>query len=128
MKTRTVGALAVTMFAVSCAPYGNQPQPAQQANSLRKCFYLSQVNGYTYAGDNKIHVSLGPGETYEFKMLGPCPDLDYGENIALAPVGPGPICQGMDVELIVPSDIGPKRCPVEMIRKLENKPKQKAAE
>jgi hypothetical protein len=50
--------------------------------------------------------------------MGPCPDLDFAENIALDPATAGPICAGIDVDLIVPSNIGPQRCPVAMIRKL----------
>ena len=32
--------------------------------------------------------------------------------------GGGTICSGLDVDLIVPTPIGPQRCPVRMIRKL----------
>ena len=111
------------MLVVSCAPNADQPQAAQAASSGRDCFFLSQVSGYTHAGDNKIHVSVGPGRTYEFETLGICPDLRDAETLAFDPTGPGTICRGIDVDLIVPSTIGPRRCAVSMISRVEKKPK-----
>lgn len=126
MIVRITAALSAAALAASCTSYGDEPSSAPASDSARECFFLSEVSGYTYAGKNKIHVSTGPGEKYEFETLGSCPDLDYGESIGFDPVGPGTICRGIDVDLIVPSDIGPKRCPVAMIRKLprDEKPKR----
>lgn len=84
----------------------------------RECFFLSSVSGFSHAGRNQIYVHTGPRDTYLFRTLGPCPDLDFGESIGFDQTGGGTICHGIDVDLIVPSQIGPQRCPVDMIRKL----------
>lgn len=118
MTRYKIGLAALVAFTASCAPYAEKPA-ADAAGSPRDCFYLSQVTGYTYAGKNKIHVSVGPGRTYEFETLGLCPDLDDAETLAFDPAGAGTICRGIDVDLIVPSDIGPRRCAVSMIRRIE---------
>ena len=84
----------------------------------RECFQLAAVTGYSHARGNRVYVHAGPGDVYEFQTLGPCPHLGWSEAIALDPATAGPICTGLDVDLIVPSSIGPQRCPVSMIRKL----------
>ena len=80
------------------------------------------MSGYTHAGKNKIHVSVGPGRTYEFETLGMCPELRDAETLAFDPAGPGTICRGIDVDLIVPTTIGPRRCAVSMISRVEEEP------
>ncbi len=118
MIVRIAATAAVAMLAASCARHAGEPASAEMAGAKRDCFFLSQVSGYTYAGKNRIHVSTGPNETYEFETLGSCPDLNYSETLAFDQNGPGTICRGIDVDLVVPTPIGPRRCPVAMIRKL----------
>lgn len=117
IRIATMGAMA--LLTASCASNAEKPETAQASASARQCFQLAAVTGYTYAGNNKVHVSTGPGETWEFKTLGPCPDLDHAEHLGFDPTASGIICGGIDIDLIVPSDIGPRRCPVAMIRKLD---------
>ena len=95
---------------------------ADVSESERDCFFLSQVSGFNDAGRDTIHVNVGPSRTYEFKTFGACPQLDFSETIAFDQKGPGTICRGMDVDLIVPTSIGPRRCPVSMIRRLPEEP------
>lgn len=111
-------AFAISTLAASCAPYADEPETAQVETGKRDCFFASQISGYTHAGRNKIHVSTGPRSTYEFETLGICPELDDAETMGFDPVGPGTICRGIDIDLIVPTSIGPRRCAVSMIRKL----------
>ena len=96
---------------------------ASAASETRDCFFASQVNGFAYAGRtddgaDQIYVDTGPRDTYLFETFGRCPDLNFSETIAFDQNGPGTICSGLDVDLVVPSTIGPQRCPVRMIRKL----------
>jgi hypothetical protein len=109
-----VATAAVTL--VACAPVEEHRSAA--AAGPRECFQLAAVSGYSHARDDRLYVHTGPRETYLFRTMGPCPDLGFAENIALDPATAGPICAGIDVDLIVPSTIGPHRCPVAMIRKL----------
>lgn len=95
---------------------------AEPGEDGRDCFFLSQVSGFTDAGNDRINVSVGPKRTYEFKTFGSCPQLDFAQAIGFDQKGPGTICRGMDVDLIVPTSIGPQRCPVSMIRRLPEEP------
>ncbi|MBV1917524.1 MAG: hypothetical protein KUG65_05630 [Sphingomonadaceae bacterium] len=110
-------AASATLIA-GCAAYDSPPEQTASVDAKRDCFFLAQVNGFNSAGKDTIHVNVGPGRTYEFKTFGSCPDLGFSDSIAFDKKGPGTICRGMDVDLIVPSSIGPRRCPVSMIRRL----------
>lgn len=128
MIARLALAAAASALCASCAAYDTQPEQAASADAERDCFFLSQVSGYTHAGRDTIHVNVGPGRTYEFKTMGACPDLGYSEAIGFDKKGPGTICRGMDVDLIVPTSIGPQRCPVSMIRRLPAEAAEDVAE
>jgi len=96
---------------------------ASAASSGQSCFFPSEVNGFSPVRnkggpDNAIVVSVGANKSYLFQTLGPCPDIDWTETIGFDQDIPGQICSGIDVDLIVPSDIGPQRCAVRMIRPL----------
>ena len=124
-----VSALLATTLGVSlaaCTPQADAPASAAPASSTASastegsCFLASRVDGYTVTADNRVRVSTGPRQTYEFETLGSCPELRRNETIALDQTGSGTICQGIDVDLIVRTSIGLQRCPVKMIRRLES--------
>ncbi len=113
----------VTLLAGCAAGYsGTGSSASTDAGEERDCFFLSQVSGFNEAGRDTIHVHVGPRRTYEFKTFGACPQLDFSDAIGFDKKGPGTICRGMDVDLIVPTTIGPQRCPVSMIRRLPEEP------
>ena len=120
MIHRLAGCAAAVVIAASCTSYASAPQTAQVSGAERQCFYLSQVSGYNHVkgARDRIRVSTGPRDTYEFEVFGPCPYLDDAETMGFDQAGGGTICRGLDVDLIVPTPIGPQRCPVRMIRKL----------
>lgn len=121
----TMGIAAVALLSACTATADEPMQSASAQDSRRDCFYLSQVTGFNSAGRDQIYVSTGPNDVYLFKTMGHCPDLNFSQNIGFDQAGPGQICSGLDVDLIVPSTIGPQRCPVSMIRKLT--PEERAA-
>jgi len=123
MTHRLIAAAALgAAILTGCAASDTSPPVATAREDGRECFFLSQVSGYTSGGRDMINVSVGPRQTYEFKTFGACPDIDYANAIGFDQKGPGTICRGMDVDLIVPTSIGPQRCPVSMIRRLPEKP------
>ena len=96
---------------------------ASAASTAQSCFYRSQVDGFQHVRKNAQHddaviVSVGPRTRYLFETLGPCPDINWSETIGFDQVGPGQICSGLDVTLVVPSAIGARRCAVKMIRQI----------
>lgn len=117
-------ALSACASTDSAATTRSATAPAQASAASRKqCFYSSQVNGFQHSrrnerGTDSVIVTVGANHKYLFETLGPCPDIDWSETIGFDQFGPGQICNGLDVTLVVPSTIGPRRCPVKMIREL----------
>ena len=124
MFNHHIFAALVMPLALSGCATAERDAPSDTADSqVRSCFFLSQVNGFNDAPDNengsdRIIVNVSVNDKYLFETFGSCPDLDWTQTIGFDQRGPGQICQGMDVELIVPTSIGPQRCPVRMIHKL----------
>lgn len=125
-RLAVLSVLALPFVLASCmSPSGKAPDASAKgaAGEGRSCFFLNQVTGFSRApgaksGSAQILVHVGVKDSYLFETLGPCPDLDWSERLGFAQRTPGTICEGIDVDLIVPGGIGPRRCPVRMIRKL----------
>lgn len=101
---------------IAVAPYAG---PAQAASSPpRQCFLARSVTSFKAADRENVYVRVGVKDVYAFKLLGPCPDVDWTLQVALVSRGSDFICSGLDAELVVPSPIGPQRCPVQDVRKL----------
>jgi len=97
--------------------------PAEEAT--RECFFARQVNGFRSVEDaagqrleTRVLIDVGAADTYEFELLRRCHGLRFARSIALERSGPGRICGGLDVDLIVQDTLGPERCRVTMVRKL----------
>lgn len=115
----------ISTLALAACTYSQSEDIATQSSLAESCdcFFLSQVSGFNDApdierGSDRIYVHTGPSETYLFETFGSCPDLSYSERIGFDQNGPGQICRGIDVDLLVPTTIGVQRCPVRMISKV----------
>lgn len=109
----------------------SQPDPAAGEQSAREqggrqCFFSRQVTGFRNIdekdgseSDTRILVDVGGADTFEFQLQNRCPELRFARSIAFDQTGVGRICDGLDVDLIVPdTNLGPQRCRVTMVRKL----------
>ena len=107
-------ATLLSATALACAA----PAAAKPPAAAKSCFWPQSVSGYRTLNDRVVNVRVGVKDVSQFEMLGPCPDLDWSESIALVSRGAGQICSGMDADIITPSSIGPRRCAVRNIHKL----------
>lgn len=96
-----------------------QSQPAEKEQRLRRCFHSDDVSGFSAIDEDTVLLTSGR-HTYELKVLGNCPDLDWTQTLGIRTVtGSTFVCTGMDVDLIVPrGGIGPDRCPVRTVREV----------
>lgn len=98
-----------------------QDEPTARQQGGRECFYPRQVSGFRNieGDDERILVDARAGETFEFKLQRRCPELRFARSISFDQRNVGRICDGLDVDLIVPDpNLGPQRCPVTMVRRL----------
>lgn len=93
--------------------------PAATPGSGRSCFFASQVNGWRTEGDDVVYLNVGVKDVYRAELFSHCPDLDNAVSIGVRTRGGGvSICDGLDVDLIVPSSIGSQTCHLTKLRKL----------
>ncbi len=95
------------------------PEPVATAPAGRACFFASQVNGWRTDGDDVVYLEVGVRDVYRAELFSFCPDLDRAISIGVRTRGGGiSICDGLDVELVTPSPMGPQTCHVTRLRKL----------
>ena len=116
----SIGIAAV--LALSFATGGSavsDPSPAP-AKPRPACFWARDVNGFAAVDDRTVNLRIGVHDVYQLKLFGNCPDIDWSMRIGIKSRGSSWICEGngLDLELVSPSPIGPERCPVTSVRKL----------
>jgi hypothetical protein len=115
-KLAAVASLAATALLGAAAPATPEtvlsaPKPARQ------CFFARNVNNFQAVDDKVVNIRVGVRDVYQLELLGHCPDIDWSWKLAIKSRG-STICTGLDADLIVPSTIGPRTCPVRTVRKL----------
>jgi len=135
---KPIGALAVLalapMLAACAIAEARTLAPDQQAEdqsaqpaaeSRRQCFFARQVTGFRNVRDEDgdrvdthVLVDVGASDTYEFELQRRCPGLRFARGISFVQTGVGRICDGLDVDIIVPDGGVADRCHVTMVRKL----------
>lgn len=94
--------------------------PAQPPKAERSCFFGDQINGWRSENNEKtIYLDVGAKDVYRADMMFRCTDIEDAFAIGVDTRGAGnSVCDGMDLEIIVRSSIGPQRCPVTKLTKL----------
>jgi hypothetical protein len=118
MKTPLALAAGVAaLLALSATAASAADKPAK-GSTHNECFWTRNVDGFAAPDDHTLNVRVGVRDVYQFEMLGPCPDIDWNQRIALISRSGSSICSGMDAEVVTHSPIGPQRCAVRSVRKL----------
>jgi len=106
-----LGLVAANASAVAAPEAGAKPP--------RACFFASQMNGWRAEGDRVVYLEVGSRDMYRADLFAPCFDLDSALSLGVRSRSGGiSICDGLDVELIVPGAIGPQVCHVTKLQKL----------
>ena len=114
--TLAIAAVGLIGLAPATAKSPADPAPATKARS--QCFWTHQVNNFASSDDRIVNLRVGVRDVYQLEMLTRCTDIDWTQKIAIVSRGSSRICDGLDAEIIAPSQISPMRCPVRSVRKL----------
>ena len=117
MSFRTAIGAAALLASVVAAPSQAADKP-DAPKPARQCFWTQQINGFAAADEKIVNVRVGVRDVYQFEMFGRCDDVDWANRIAVRSRGGSHICEGIDAEIISPTTLGPRRCPVKTVRKL----------
>lgn len=105
---------AAGLLLAGCAS-PQRPAPIQAGNG---CFYASQVSNFSLADRKTVNFRVGVSDFYQASLIGNCGDIAWTDAIAFD-AGPNSlVCSGLGATLIVPTVTGPRRCPIQAIRKL----------
>lgn len=112
-----VAGLALT---ASAPAFGADDTAAAAPAAKRSCFFASSINSWGSDRDEKTaYLYVGVNDVYRAELFSRCDGLDSALGIGVQTRGGGSsICDGMDVELLVRSPIGPQRCVVTKLTKL----------
>lgn len=111
--------LALAGGLAACAgPPGPGPAGASGPDGPRQCFWARSVNSFSAVDDDTVNLRVGVKDYYQLELIGPCPDIDWAQRIALQSRGGSSICVGSDAVLIAPGPAGPQRCQVRTVRRL----------
>lgn len=117
MRQYCVLPVASVLLAACAAPSPGQPAMAQ-ANG-QGCFRAADVRNYRYVSPDKVNLRVGLNDVYQVTTLGNCRDINFSEAIGIESGGGSDwICNGLNVTLVAPSPIGPRRCPATDLRRL----------
>lgn len=112
-------AAVLVLAAAACAPQAPAPAPQLAGAPGQQCFHAGSVNGFRDVDDETVDLTVGPNEVYRVQVFGLCPDLDQVRGVGVRTRGASSwVCQGADMELVVPMSFGPRACPARSLRKL----------
>lgn len=113
LKLALLAALAIGLSAAGETPSTGAAPPAQ-----RQCFWSHDVHNFAYAPPDRVNLRVGVRDVYELTLFGECSDIDHANVLRFDTHGFSSVCSGLDIDLIVPTTLGPRRCQVRSLRKL----------
>ena len=113
LKFAVLAALAIGLSAAGETPGTSPAQPA-----ARQCFWSHDVHNFAYGPPDKVNLRVGVRDVYELTLFGECDDIDHANFLRFDTHGFSSVCSGLDIDLIVPTTLGPRRCQVRSLRQL----------
>lgn len=120
MKKRIAIAAVVAGLGLTAAGASAVASPDAAPSGGRSCFFANQVNGWRSERNEKtVYLEVGVNDVYKAELFSRCHGIDDAMQIGVKTRGGGSsVCDGMDVDLIVASPIGPQTCAVTRLTKL----------
>ncbi|HRD45902.1 MAG TPA: DUF6491 family protein [Caulobacter sp.] len=119
-KRIAIAAMVVGLGLTTACASATASQEAAPATSERSCFFADQINGWrSEEGDKVIYLEVGVNDMYRADLFSRCTGVDDALTIGVKTRGGGSsVCDGMDLDLIIGSPIGPQTCHVTKLTKL----------
>jgi hypothetical protein len=119
MRRILLSALLIGAAIGPAAALSAQAAPDSAPKPKRACFYSEDVRNWRQVDDKTVNILVGGKQVFQLSLFGNCPDLRSATAIGVKTrSGGGFVCDGLDIDLITPSPVGPRTCPVTGMRKL----------
>lgn len=117
MSKAVFAAFAAIVVVASCALPPEGPVAQTVRNDPRQCFTSRNVNNYAQQDRRTVNLRVSVSDVYQLTLLQDCPDIAFARGVGFSSQSQF-ICSGIDLDLMVPDSIGPRRCAVSSIRRL----------
>ena len=94
------------------------PAAARAPDRVAHCFRPRDIWSWRAVGEDTVCLRSNANRTYRLQLMGPCPDVDWAQRLGVKSFGGTMICSAIDAEIIAPSTIGRRRCPVNALQEL----------
>lgn len=115
---------AVTLAALAGASASDAQAPQETPRKAsRACFLANDVSGWKEARPGLMNFRTTRKEYYQATVYGPCPRLDFSQQLVIVSRMSERICEGDDAVLVMArgaGDVGPERCRIDKIRRLSD--------
>lgn len=127
MRAFATASVMVLLVGAGCAPQpsvGVGATASASAGVERQCFSSQNVSGFRLVDDDRaVDLTVGANQVYRAELFGTCPEIRsaIGVGVRTRTGGSSFICDDVDLELVVPSDLsgqGPRVCQVRSLRRL----------
>jgi hypothetical protein len=95
--------------ATSAAAAG-APATARASGRVANCFRPSDIRNWRAPDSQTVFLRTTSNRVYQLGLLGPCPDVNWAQGIGVRTRGSNMICSPLDITIVSPSSIGPRRC------------------
>jgi hypothetical protein len=95
--------------ATSAAGVG-APASARAPGRVENCFRPGDVRNWRAPDSRTVYLRTNSNRVYRLGLLGPCPDVNWAQGLGMRTRGSPMICSALDVTIVSPSSIGPRRC------------------
>ncbi len=92
-------------------------QPQVEPPQPRQCFSSRNVTNFAQQDARTVNIRVGAGNYFRLTTMSDCRDIGYANGVALQSHAQQ-ICDGIDVTIIVPNSISPRRCEVRTVQRL----------
>lgn len=119
---RTVSlAAALALAALATANASDAQTPEAKPKASRACFMANDISGWKEVRPGLMNFRTLRKEYYQAIVYGPCPNLDFSQQLVIVSRLSERICENEDATLVIPrraGDFGPERCRIDNIRKM----------
>lgn len=109
---------ALALIAPANLTQARPADPAPPSAAGRQCFSSSRINNWTSEDKKVIRVRAEGNRVFQLTLSGVCPDLNTRNALAFSALNGDQVCDGMDVTVVALTDVGPRNCAVESVRRL----------
>lgn len=103
------GAACAEQHASSAADVG-APASARTSGRVQNCFRPRDIRNWRAPDNRTVYLRTVANNVYRLGLMGPCPNVNWAQSLGVRSPGGTMICSALEMTIVSPSSIGPRRC------------------